>query len=89
MAVDLVELWPDTVALPDGDDEEDGRLAAAVPLPRTSLEADDLLVPNELLLVVVTRLFAEPAVLAVTLLPATILLPSVSTREPLYTSLVG
>ena len=89
MAVDLVELWPDTVALPDGADDEDGRLAAAVPLPSTSREADDLLVPNELLLVVVTLLFVEPAVLAVTLFPAVILLPSVSTREPLYTSLVG
>lgn len=85
-AVDLEELCPDTVALPD-DEDDVGRLEAVVLLPKASRTADELLVPNELLLVVVTLLVVVPEELAVTLLPAMTLLPSVWIRDPRYTSL--
>lgn len=75
-AVVLEELCPETVALPD-DAEEAGLLDAVVLLPVTSLTEDVLLVPNELLLVVETRLVTLPAITR---------LPDVSRRDPLYTS---
>ena len=72
----LEELCPETVALPD-DAEEAGLLDAVVLLPVTSLIEAVLLVPNELLLVVETRLVTLPAITR---------LPDVSRRDPLYTS---
>lgn len=79
-------LCPETVVLPD-EDEDAGRLDAVVLLPVASRTADDLLVPNELLVVVVTLLDVEPDVPAMMLFPAALLLPSVVIREPLNTSL--
>lgn len=76
-AVVLEELCPETVALPDDAEEEAGLLDAVVLLPVTSLTEDVLLVPNELLLVVETRLVTLPAITR---------LPDVSRRDPLYTS---
>lgn len=73
----LEELCPETVALPDDAEEEAGLLDAVVLLPVTSLTEAVLLVPNELLLVVVTRLVTLPAITR---------LPDVSRRDPLYTS---
>ena len=73
----LEELCPETVALPDDAEEEAGLLDAVVLLPVTSLTAAVLLVPNELLLVVETRLVTLPAITR---------LPDVSRRDPLYTS---
>ena len=73
----LEELCPETVALPDDAEEEAGLLDAVVLLPVTSLTEDVLLVPNELLLVVETRLVTLPAITR---------LPDVSRRDPLYTS---
>lgn len=76
-AVVLEELCPETVALPDDAEEEAGLLDAVVLLPVTSLIEAVLLVPNELLLVVETRLVTLPAITR---------LPDVSRRDPLYTS---
>ena len=83
VAVDLVELCPETFVLPDGWDAADGLPDDVVLLPRASLVALVLLVPNELLLVVDTRLLTEPdtgldegRLLAITRLP------DVSRREP-------
>lgn len=76
-AVVLEELCPETVALPDDAEEEAGLLDAVVLLPVTSLTEAVLLVPNELLLVVETRLVTLPAITR---------LPDVSRRDPLYTS---
>ena len=73
----LEELCPETVALPDNAEEEAGLLDAVVLLPVTSLIEAVLLVPNELLLVVETRLVTLPAITR---------LPDVSRRDPLYTS---
>ena len=73
----LEELCPETVALPDDAEEEAGLLDAVVLLPVTSLIEAVLLVPNELLLVVETRLVTLPAITR---------LPDVSRRDPLYTS---
>lgn len=73
----LEELCPETVALPDDAEEEAGLLDAVVLLPVTSLTEAVLLVPNELLLVVETRLVTLPAITR---------LPDVSRRDPLYTS---
>ena len=73
----LEELCHETVALPDDAEEEAGLLDAVVLLPVTSLIEAVLLVPNELLLVVETRLVTLPAITR---------LPDVSRRDPLYTS---
>lgn len=73
----LEELCPETVALPDDAEEEAGLLDAVVLLPVTSFTEAVLLVPNELLLVVETRLVTLPAITR---------LPDVSRRDPLYTS---
>ena len=73
----LEVLCPETVALPDDAEEEAGLLDAVVLLPVTSLTEAVLLVPNELLLVVETRLVTLPAITR---------LPDVSRRDPLYTS---
>ena len=83
VAVDLVELCPETFVLPDGWDAADGLPDDVVLLPRASLVALVLLVPNELLLVVDTRLLTEPDTgLEEGRLLAITRLPDVSRREP-------